>query len=59
MSQVRFYYKTKDGKGYLNLKTPDFDNHPDYDKISEEEWNAHIAELEALAEEQAEESEGK
>ena len=42
----RYYYKTKDNKGYLNLKTPDFDSDKNYIKITEEEWNEHIAELE-------------
>lgn len=46
---TRYYYKSKDGKGWLNLKTPDFDHNPSYDKISKEEWDAHVAELEQLA----------
>ncbi len=47
MAQVRYYYKTKNGNGWLCLKTPDFANNPNYVKISEEEWNTHLAELEA------------
>ena len=42
---IRYYYKREDGKGWLNLKTPDYDNVEGYVRITEEEWNEHIAEL--------------
>lgn len=48
----RHYYKAKDGKSWYSLKTPDFADNPDYIEISEQEWNEHIAELEAQAQEE-------
>ena len=47
----RYYYKTVDEKGWLNLKTPDFDGVEGYLPITKEEWDAHIAELEKESEE--------
>ena len=44
---IRYYYKTKDNTGWLNLKTPDYDSVKGYVRITEQEWNEHIAELEA------------
>ena len=34
---MRYYYKTKEGNGYLNLKTPS--NNENYIQITEEEFN--------------------
>ncbi len=39
----RYYYKTTDGSGWLNLKSPL--NDPKYIAITEEEWNAHMVEI--------------
>ena len=50
--EKRYYYKTTDEKGWLNLKTPDFDGVEGYVAITEEKWNEHIAELEAELEPQ-------
>lgn len=36
MAQKRYYYKSKDGKGYLNLKSPLFDDN--YEEITLEEF---------------------
>lgn len=49
-NEQRHYYKTVDGKSWLNLKTPDFDEDPNYITITEQEWNAHCAELESASE---------
>ena len=43
----RYYYKSKDGTAWLNLKTPDYADHKDYVEITEKEWNDHIEELES------------
>lgn len=47
---MRYYYKTQDGKAWWNLKTPDYDNDPNKIKITQEEFEAHIAELEPVSE---------
>ena len=40
---MRYYYKSKDGKGYLSLKTPlSAEEAKDYIEITEEQWNAHM-----------------
>lgn len=40
---MRYYYKSKDGNGYLSLKTPlSAEEAKDYIEITEEQWNAHI-----------------
>lgn len=36
---MRYYYKSKDGKGLFNLKTPDLDGNKDFVKISESDFN--------------------
>lgn len=46
MSELRFYYKKKDGSAYLSLKTPDYDGNEDYVRISEREWNEHLEDIE-------------
>lgn len=43
---MRFYYKSKNGKAWWSLKTPDFAHDNDKVAITENEWNEHIAELE-------------
>ena len=50
-NEKRYYYKTTDESGWLNLKTPAFDGVEGYVAITEEEWNEHIAELEKPSEE--------
>lgn len=47
MAEKRYYYKSKDGKGWLNLKTPDYDGNKNYVVITKAEWDAHIKELES------------
>lgn len=44
---MRYYYKTKDGKTYFNLKEPEHDGDKKYVAITEQEFNAHVQELEA------------
>ena len=36
---MRYYYKSKEGNGYLNLKTPLEEDIEDYIEITEEEFN--------------------
>ena len=43
--EQRFYYKTQDEKGWLSLKSPDFDNDENYIKITEQEFNEHLETL--------------
>ena len=43
---MRYYYKTQDESGWLSLKSPDFDNNSNYVKITEQEFNEHLQELE-------------
>jgi len=52
MEAKRFYFKTHDGKAWWSLKSPE---KPEAGavEITKEEWDDHIAELEA-AREQAE-----
>ena len=59
MAQQKYYYKKSDGSAYLCYKEPIESNEEisaeereTYVAITEEEWNAHIAELEAAAQEQ-------
>lgn len=59
MAQQRFYYKKSDGSAYLSFKEPienkeeiSDEERETYVAITEEEWNAHVAELEAAAQEQ-------
>ena len=52
--EKRYYYKTVNQNGWLNLKTPDFDGDPDYVPISKEEWDAHCAEIEEQSESEGE-----
>lgn len=41
MAEVkRYYYKSKDGKGFLNLKSPLTENVENYDEITKEEFDA-------------------
>ena len=47
---MRFYYKLPNGSAWWNLKTPD--KPEGAVEITEQEWNQHIAELEAQANEQ-------
>lgn len=42
---MRYYYKRNDNSALLSLKTPDYDNKSGYTRITEEEWNARIAQL--------------
>ena len=51
MEAKRFYFKTPDGKAWWSLKSPE--KPAGAVEITKEEWDAHIAELEA-AREQAE-----
>ena len=37
---MRYYYKTKDGKGYLSLKSPSTNSN--YIEITEIEFNVHL-----------------
>ena len=48
---MRYYYRNKEKTAYVSFKTPDFDDNPKYIKITEEEFNAHLAELESEEEE--------
>lgn len=43
---MRYYYKKKDNTAYLSLKTPDYENNEDYVRITEEEWNQHLQQVE-------------
>ena len=43
---MKYYYKTKDGKGYLSLKSPS--DNPDYIEITEEEFNNHLPQPQQL-----------
>ena len=46
----RYYYKTLDGKGYLNLKTPlDADELAGYVEITKEEFDAFVKAQEEAA----------
>ena len=46
MAEKRYYYKSKDNKGYLSLKSPlSKEELKKYDVITEEQWNAHQAEI--------------
>ena len=47
----RFYYKSKDGKGFLNLKSPITDEN--YIRITEEEFNELTKPKELTAEQKA------
>lgn len=42
---VSYYYKSKDGKSYLCLSSPDYDNNKNYERISENEWKEHLDSL--------------
>ena len=44
---MRYYYKSKDNKCYYNLKTPEHQGDKKYVAITEQEFNAHVQELEA------------
>lgn len=44
--EKRYYYKTVDELGWLNLKSPSTD--PNHIVISEEEWNAHMETIEGF-----------
>ena len=43
---MRYCYKSLDGKAWWSLKTPDFENDSSKIEITEQEFNAHVAELE-------------
>ena len=47
MEEQRFYYKTTDEKAWFSLKSPDYDEVEGYEPITEEEFNAHLRELES------------
>ena len=49
---MRFYYKSKDGKGFLNLKSPINDDE-NYIQITEEEFNELTKPKEPTAEQKA------
>ena len=53
----RFYYKSKDGKGFLNLKSPLNDER--YIQITEEEFNELTKPKEPTAEEKAAQEKAK
>ena len=44
---MRYYYKSKDGKTYYNLKTPEHDGDKKFVVITEQEFNAHVEQLNA------------
>lgn len=50
---MRYYYKSKKGNAYFNLKSPKYDGDENYIAITEEEWNAHNAVSEPTAEQKA------
>ena len=53
---TRYYYKSKEGNGWLNLKSPlPEEKLGDYIEMTEEQWNEHIAELNHIQEPTAEE----
>ena len=53
----RFYYKSKDGKGFLNLKSPKIDEN--YIQITEEEFEDLTKPKEPTAEEKAAQEKAK
>lgn len=50
---MRYYYKSNDGKGFLNLKTPLTENINDYTQITETEFYELIKPKEPTAEQKA------
>ena len=54
---TRYYYRSKDGTGYLNLKHELTEEEAaDYVVITEQEWNAHLSELDHQQEQTPEEA---
>ena len=45
MSQQLYYYKSKDGKQWLETKASDFDSDSNFERITKAEWDAHVAEV--------------
>ena len=47
MSELKYFYKTKDGKGWLADRVPhkDLVKKGEYVEITKEEWDAHAANL--------------
>lgn len=44
--EKRYYYKSKEGNGYLSLKSPlSKEEAKKYDVLTESQWNAHLAEI--------------